>query len=366
MAYSKTVWNNNTPPDISAENLNKMEQGIYDAQFPDGGSTGQILSKTNDGTGWVDAPTSAEWGNITGQLYEQTDLYSELESKITLPSGGTTGQVLTKTASGQAWDDVDGLPSGGTAGQVLTKNSSTSGDASWQDVDGLPAGGTAGQVLTKNSSTDGDASWQTSPSGGGGTWGYISGTLTDQTDLVAALDAKANTSTLATVESTSTASQAYSVGDYLVYNGILYKVISAINSGETLTPNTNIEATTTGAELTSLNNGLTKALSLNLLWQDTNPPTSLSPKTVSVDCSKYSLFMLVSHNYEAAGTSVFFIFKGNTYNTYYITSSGTTNYNTKMRTVQITDTSLIISAGYQGNNTSDNKLLIPYELYGVL
>lgn len=228
MAYSKTVWNNNTPPDISAENLNKMEQGIADAQFPDGGSTGQILSKTNDGTGWIDAPNSAEWGNITGQLSEQTDLVSQLDTKITMPSGGTTGQVLTKTATGQAWDDVDGLP----------------------------AGGTAGQVLTKNSSTDGDASWQTSPSGGGGTWGYISGTLTDQTDLVAALDAKANTSTLATVESTSTASQAYSVGDYLVYNGILYKVISAINSGETLTPNTNIEATTTGAELTSLNNGL--------------------------------------------------------------------------------------------------------------
>ncbi len=108
MAYSKTVWNNNTPPDISAENLNKMEQGIADAQFPDGGSTGQILSKTNDGTGWVDAPTSAEWGNIEGQLSEQTDLYSELESKITMPSGGTTGQVLTKTATGQAWQDASG------------------------------------------------------------------------------------------------------------------------------------------------------------------------------------------------------------------------------------------------------------------
>ena len=116
MAYSKTVWNNNTPPDISAENLNKMEQGIADAQFPDGGSTGQILSKTNDGTGWIDAPNSAEWGNIEGQLSEQTDLYSELESKITMPSGGTTGQVLTKTASGQAWQ----TPSGG--GNVDTVN----------------------------------------------------------------------------------------------------------------------------------------------------------------------------------------------------------------------------------------------------
>lgn len=107
-------------------------------------------------------------------------------------------------------------------------------------------------------------------------------------------------------------------------------------------------------------------MGLNLLWQDTNPPTNLSTKTVSVDCSKYSLFMLVSHNYERAGTSAFFIFKGNTYNTYYVSSSGTTNNNTKMRTVEITETSLIISAGYQGNNASDNRVLVPYELYGVL
>lgn len=332
MAYSKTVWNNNTPPDISAENLNKMEQGIYDAQFPDNGSTGQILSKTNDGVGWVDAPTSAEWGNITGQLYEQTDLYSELESKITLPSGGTTGQVLTKTASGQAWDDVDGLPSGGTAGQVLTKNSSTSGDASWQDVDGLPAGGTAGQVLTKNSSTDGDASWQTSPSGGGGTWGYISGTLTDQTDLVAALDAKANTSTLATVESTSTASQAYSVGDYLVYNGILYKVISAINSGETLTPNTNIEATTTGAELTSLNNGLTDvniASVTRIIGTFTTGATGNIATGVTNDGTQYVVAPMVS------GSSAFLrAWVSGTNNVWYLTAvdpnTGATINNTQL------------------------------------
>ena len=267
MAYSKTVWNNNTPPDISAENLNKMEQGIYDAQFPDGGSTGQILSKTNDGTGWVDAPTSAEWGNITGQLSEQTDLYSELESKITMPSGGTTGQVLTKTATGQAWDDVDGLP----------------------------AGGTAGQVLTKNSSTDGDASWQTSPSGGGGTWGYISGTLTDQTDLVAALDAKANTSTLATVESTSTASQAYSVGDYLVLNGQLYEVIADIDSGETLTVGTNISATNVGDELTALNAGL--------MWKPLSSGVASSVRT-SLSSVDYRELLLVARISNAAYTII--------------------------------------------------------------
>lgn len=157
-------------------------------------------------------------------------------SAILPASAGTTGQVLTKTATG----------------------------ADWQDVDGLPAGGTTGQVLTKNSSTDGDASWQT-PQSGGGTWGSITGTLSDQTDLqnalnakanVSALNAKSNTSTLATVESTSTASQAYAVGDYLVLNGQLYEVIADIASGETLTVGTNISATTVGNELTQLNNGL--------------------------------------------------------------------------------------------------------------
>lgn len=127
-----------------------------------------------------------------------------------------------------------------------------------------------------------------------------------------------------------------------------------------------LEAVNVQEAVDELSGGLTKALSLNLLWQDANPPTSLSPTTISVDCSKYSLFMLVSHNYQASGTSVFFIYKGNTYNTYYVTSSGTSNFNTKSRTVQITDTSLIISEGYQGNNTSDNKVLVPYELYGVL
>lgn len=142
MAYSKTVWNNNTPPDISAENLNKMEQGIYDAQFPDNGSTGQILSKTNDGTGWVDAPTSAEWGNIEGQLSEQTDLYSELESKITMPSGGTTGQVLTKTATGQAWQDASGGGNVDTVNGIspdANKNVQTATDLTEAAYEALPS-----------------------------------------------------------------------------------------------------------------------------------------------------------------------------------------------------------------------------------
>jgi len=52
MAYTKTQWVNNEEPSINAENLNKMEQGIYDAQFPDEGDEGQVLTKTASGQAW--------------------------------------------------------------------------------------------------------------------------------------------------------------------------------------------------------------------------------------------------------------------------------------------------------------------------
>ena len=74
-------------------------------------------------------------------------------------SGGTTGQVLTKTEAGQEWQNApDGLPSGGEEGQVLTK---TASGAQWDDVPSdLPSGGTDGQILTKTA--DGVA-WEDAP-----------------------------------------------------------------------------------------------------------------------------------------------------------------------------------------------------------
>ena len=51
-------------------------------------------------------------------------------------SGGTTGQVLTKTEAGQEWQTPpDGLPDGGTDGQILTK---TADGVAWEDP---PEGG---------------------------------------------------------------------------------------------------------------------------------------------------------------------------------------------------------------------------------
>ena len=55
---------------------------------------------------------------------------------------------------------------------------------------------------------------------------------------------KANQAQLATVETGSTASKAYSVGNFFCWNGLLYRVTAAISSGASFTPGTNCEATT--------------------------------------------------------------------------------------------------------------------------
>lgn len=49
-----------------------------------------------------------------------------------IPDGGTPGQVLTKTSTGEEWSDApSGLPEGGTEGQILEK---TSSGAAWVDA----------------------------------------------------------------------------------------------------------------------------------------------------------------------------------------------------------------------------------------
>ena len=57
----------------------------------------------------------------------------------------------------------------------------------------LPQGGTTNQVLTKRSNQENDLKW--ADAAGGGTWGSITGTLSDQTDLQTALNAKGDAST---------------------------------------------------------------------------------------------------------------------------------------------------------------------------
>lgn len=54
----------------------------------------------------------------------------------------------------------------------------------------------------------------------------------------------------------ATSTRAYDIGDYFIYNDVLYKATSAIAVGATIVPNTNCEATNVDTELDQINSDL--------------------------------------------------------------------------------------------------------------
>lgn len=73
------------------------------------------------------------------------------------------------------------------------------------------------------------------------------------TNVEDAVEEKARKTDIATVESGSTASRAYSVGELVYVNGQLYKVITAISLGSAFTVGTNIQSTSVSDALESSN-----------------------------------------------------------------------------------------------------------------
>ena len=102
----------------------------------------------------------------------------------------------------------------------------------------------------------------------------IGDTLTVNTNIVAArkivYQISGIESDIATIEPTSTASQAYTVGEYLFYDWEFYRVTSAISQGDTIVTSgasANVEEVTVGGEL-------------KRLATDKQPKTMSSPVTV--------------------------------------------------------------------------------------
>lgn len=69
-------------------------------------------------------------------------------------------------------------------------------------------------------------------------------------------NAQKTAANLATIEAVATASKPYVVGEYLVLNGILYKVTQAIANGGALVVGTNIAQDSVGTELKSIKDAL--------------------------------------------------------------------------------------------------------------
>lgn len=178
-----------------------------------------------DGEYWMLCASGATWGDIGGIITNQTDLMNLLNGKQ---------NTLT----------FDTVPTASSTNPVTSAGIKTAVDAKITN----PAGGSTGDVLRKTATGE---AWTPET---GSAWGSITGNIDSQTDLKTKLDASA--SNIATIESTAFASKAYVEGEFLTYNGQLYEVIAAIALGEALVIGTNIEATSVGEELTTLNNGL--------------------------------------------------------------------------------------------------------------
>jgi hypothetical protein len=129
-----------------------VSSGSEGIGVPPGGATGQALVKASDAdyvTEWVEITASAVWGGITGTLSNQTDLQTALNAKQATLVSGTNIKTLNGSTILGAGDLV--IPTGVA-------------------------------------------------------WGGITGTLSAQTDLQAALNLKANTSSLAAIATSGSAS----------------------------------------------------------------------------------------------------------------------------------------------------------------
>jgi hypothetical protein len=70
-------------------------------------------------------------------------------------------------------------------------------------------------------------------------------------DVIArtAASTAATASSIANVENSTTATRNYAIGEYLIYNKVVYRVTSAITAGDTIVIGTNVVATTLTAEI---------------------------------------------------------------------------------------------------------------------
>jgi len=105
MAYTKTSWVNGSAPALSAENLNKIEEGIYNndaaisaIKFESGTEGDWSYRKYADGTfeAWINVPYNVALQTAAGALYTSASAI-----QVTLPTfSDMSGWVVFCTANG--------------------------------------------------------------------------------------------------------------------------------------------------------------------------------------------------------------------------------------------------------------------------
>lgn len=117
------------------------------------------------------------------------------------------------------------------------------------------------------------------------TFNYHGNVISAQNTAIKALN------DIATYENGTTASRNYSVGQYLIYDGYLYRVISAISSGATFSPGTNITRTNIGDNINIMD------VSLNL----SSLPSNVTDR--GCFCKRFGKLIFLSIDVAVTGTS---------------------------------------------------------------
>ena len=186
--------------------------GVNGHGVPAGGTTGQILSKASNAdysTEWVNQG-SAIWGDITGDISNQSDLNNALNLLGRNVRENRTIFINTDTNLTQEQSQCASIAIiAQTTGLTVTLYDSTENPANYliynagYPIDFVAANSTlhieSGAVVSVQYIYDGGAAIAD-----GATWGSIKGSLSNQTDLYAALQAKQNYTSVVSVSTNYT------------------------------------------------------------------------------------------------------------------------------------------------------------------
>lgn len=119
MAYTKTQWVNNQAPAIDADNLNKIEQGIYDAHEEITDVKGDIPQNVSDLTNDLGFQTASQ---VATAVTEAKVLQVDIASFSSLPQTVTNSAI---TSNMVVVNSVLGTPSAQTGEWTVTTGTGT-------------------------------------------------------------------------------------------------------------------------------------------------------------------------------------------------------------------------------------------------
>ena len=166
---------------------------------------------------------------------------NQAQAALTNAQTAATNAAASATAAAASATAADASKDAATASALSASgsatNASTSATAAQNSATLADAARTAAQTAAGNASDSATAA----------------ATSADAAETAAATaDGAKAQAMIATIEETTTASKAYAVGDYLIYNGVLYVVTTSITSGDTITPDTNCKVAVLGDDVNAV------------------------------------------------------------------------------------------------------------------